>query len=154
MFPDFGAREAACIDDHPYRLAALHLINARDEMIAARAGGPADIALLVAGTIFAQTLKVAALTPLAPPPLFHFHLTAADQIENEVARLREVGEHADSLGQIGNRPALGQTEHGTIAHKEAARRIVAAHSREYGVTVLCRAAAGDIEAERWRHFAQ
>ena len=72
------AKKPSGVEDDPDGLAAFDFKEAGDELVAARRGGPANVAHFVAGTIIAKALEFAALTALAPAALFHFHLAAAD----------------------------------------------------------------------------
>src|SRR5262245_6801974 len=63
------AQEPARVHHDPDRLAPLHLEQLGDVLAPARGRGPADIAELVAGLVFAQAFKFAAHAALADQAL-------------------------------------------------------------------------------------
>src|SRR6267143_1546984 len=119
--PDLRPKEAAGIKHQPDVLAALHLKNARDEVPPAGSRGPGNVTKLIALAIFSQTVKLATDAPLAPPPLFQLHLTAANEIERLAPGLFEVWKYANGLLSFGDGPSLGQAQRRLIAKEQSAK---------------------------------
>ena len=80
------AHEPAAVEHDPDGLAALGLILAGDEGAAAGAGGPADVAQIVAFAVVAQALEVAAEASLAGLAELKVDLTAAGEEEDVYKR--------------------------------------------------------------------
>jgi hypothetical protein len=73
----FGRAAAAGVEHDPYRLAALGLVAARDQLAAPRRRRPADVAQVVAFEILAKALEVAAQAALARAAKLQIDLAAA-----------------------------------------------------------------------------
>ncbi len=127
---NFGAEQAACIEHNPHGLTAFDFENAGSELVAAGRGSPADVAEVVALAIVAEAFEFAALAALAVPALFHFNLSAADQVERMLASLFEIGENPHGLRNVRGGPAFSKTKIGLITEKQTAHSHVAAFARE------------------------
>src|SRR4029077_19840918 len=121
------------VEHDPDRLASFHLEHTCGELVTARRSGPADVAEFVALTVVAETFKLAALTalPLAPP--FHFDLAASNQVEGLLPRLLQIGEHANGLREVDQRPALDESPLALILHKQTPDPFISALSGKNGV---------------------
>src|SRR5205814_9944025 len=74
---DPRAHQAAAVEHDPHRLAAFGLVLPGDEVAAARRGGPADVAQVIAFAVFAQAFEVAAQAALARQAELESDLAAA-----------------------------------------------------------------------------
>ena len=123
---DTGTHEAAAVEDDPDGLAARGLILAGDEGAAAGAGGPADIAQVIAFTVVAQALEVAAEASLAGLAELEIDLAAAGEEDLLLLTGAQGGVDTDGLGERGAGPSFGEAEGGAVAHVEPAGFPVAA----------------------------
>src|SRR6267378_39316 len=150
LFLNFRAEQPAGVKDNPDGLAALDFENASSELMAARGGGPANVAQVVALPVIAEAFKFPAVTALATTAFLHFNLAAADQVERVLASLLEIGKNAHRLRNFGSGPALGKSELRLIAEKQTAQADVSAFARENLVAGLCLAAGPNSELNRRR----
>ena len=98
-------------------------------LAAARGGGPADVAELVAWLVFAQALKFAAHAALANQPLLQFDLPRARKINVVALGFFQIGKYADCLSNVGAGPALGKMRAALIAKVSRSQLYVAALQR-------------------------
>ena len=130
---DDGAHEAAGVEDDPDGLAALCLKLAGDEVAAAGGGGPADVAEVVAGAVFAEGFELTAETAVAHLAELKVDLAAACEIDLLVFGGVEFRVDADGLGEWGFGPAAQEAEGGLVAEEEVAGRGVSAMTGAEGI---------------------
>ena len=126
------AHQAAAVQNDPHRLAALGLVLAGDERAAARGGGPADVAQVVALAILAQALEIAAQAALARLAQLQVDLAAAREKYLLLFAGLERGVDTHGLLERRARPAVHEPQPGAIAQVEVARFPVAALVRLNG----------------------
>ena len=103
---DGRTHQASAIEHDPYGLAALGLILPGDQGAAARGGGPADVAQVVAFAVFAEALEVAAQAALASLAQLEIDLAAAR--EKDLLLLGGAQHRVDAGTRLGEVERLAQ----------------------------------------------
>jgi hypothetical protein len=117
---DAGAEESAGVEDDPDGLGALGLKLSGDEVSSAGGGGPADVAEVVSGAVFAETFKLSAEAALAHLAELEVYAAALGEEEFLVFGGAGFGVDADGLGEGRGGPANDETEGGAVAEVEGA----------------------------------
>jgi len=143
--------QATGVEDDPDRLRAFGLVLAGDEIATARGGGPAEVAEVVAGTVFAKAFEFASEAALAQ--LTKLEVDAPGFGEKELLFFggAEFGVDADGLDELRRGPARNKSKAGAVAKVECAGGDVASFAGIDGVTEGCSEVREDSEFARgWR----
>src|SRR5208282_1602697 len=122
---DLGPQQPPRIEHNPNCLAAFDFKDARNELVPARCGRPADVARIVALAVFAKAFEFPSLAALAATALLHLHLPAPYQIESLLAGFLQIRKHAHRLRDFGAGPPFREAEFGLIAEKQSPQADVA-----------------------------
>ena len=130
---DARAKEAAGIDEQPHGLAALGLIDLRDQLSAPRRRAPAHVAPLVAGTVVAQAVELPAGANPLRAPLLDRHLSAANQVQRLPPPLLQIRIDPDGLLDGRNAPPLDEAPRVAPLQSHPSHRSVTALARRHVV---------------------
>src|ERR1017187_2279719 len=121
-----GAHQPTAIQHNPNRLAALCLVLTGNRAAPARRGRPANVAQIVALTVLAQTLKIAAQPALSRLAQLEIDLAAAGEKDLLLLAGAQGGVNPHRLyeGRLG--PALGEPQRRAVADVKPARLPIAA----------------------------
>ena len=134
---DARTHQPSAIEHDPHGLAAFGLILARNQVSAARACRPADIAHVVAFAVIAQAFEVAPEATLPCLAKLDVDLAAACEEYLLLFACAQGWINADGLLQRGLGPTLCETQRRAIAYVELACRAVAAFLRFYAISDRC-----------------
>ncbi len=130
---DARTKEAAGIDEQPHGLAALGLIDLRDQLSAPRRRAPAHVAPLVAGTVVAQAVELPAGPKPLRAPLLDRHLSAANQVQRLLPPLLKIRIDPDGLLDGRNAPPLDEAPRVAPLQSHSSHQRVTALARRHAV---------------------